>query len=108
MTNAHTSGPWEAIQEGDGTRRIMGPVYGQHFRNEIAELSYSGGHAEANARLIAAAPELLETLRKIADREWTGTGAEHGARHAIAKVTGADYGELPEEWRSDFELEPRD
>ena len=46
----------------------------------------------ANAHLIAAAPELLESLQKIAGNtydEWTnGAEAARIARAAIAKATG--------------------
>lgn len=47
---------------------------------------------EANARLIAAAPDLLEALKEIlyyiGDRKVATHGAMHRARAAIAKATG--------------------
>jgi len=47
---------------------------------------------EANARLIAAAPELLDALKEIlyyiGDRKVATHGAMHRARDAIAKATG--------------------
>lgn len=52
MTNKHTPGPWEIYLgiEGYGIKGICGSYYGD-IENE------------ADARLIAAAPELLEELR---------------------------------------------
>ena len=40
--------------------------------NMLAEVFYDGpdGHGEANARLIAAAPELLAALKQIAERPY--------------------------------------
>ena len=54
------------------------------------------GQAEANARLIAAAPELLEALRELMIEVedmtklsgWFGYGARDKARSAIAKAMG--------------------
>ena len=49
----------------------------------------NGLDPDTHAQVMAAAPELLEALRKIADGEWTGTGARYGAQAAYAKATGA-------------------
>ncbi len=96
----HTPGPWEAN--------------GYHIRQRvtgtrsIAEVAYTGPHHtpaheypkscrlvdEANARLIAAAPDLLEALEAIMGSdvfEWNGSAAfwlQDKVRAAIAKAKG--------------------
>lgn len=67
MKTKHTPGEWMIlISEDEPCTKIIAETDGGHY--VIAE-SYSIGNecdltqAEANARLIAAAPELLETLR---------------------------------------------
>ena len=88
----HTPGPWRAI-----IRKNGGGI-----TNAFVDMQ-SGGHiaiplnnpetAEANARLIAAAPELLEALQTWIAACDTGTHtdinqAREQARAAIAKATG--------------------
>lgn len=71
----HTPGPWETFkgQDGWGIVGLCGGYYG--------ELS------EANARLIAAAPELLEALHGLL--LFPNNPRENNkARAAIAKATG--------------------
>jgi hypothetical protein len=96
----HTPGPWEAN--------------GYHIRQRvtgtrsIAEVAYTGPHHtppheypkscrlvdEANARLIAAAPDLLEALEAIMGSdvfEWNGSAAfwlQDKVKAAIAKAKG--------------------
>lgn len=94
--SAHTPGPW-IVTEDCETRVIRGADVEQteggvtySFRDYVA--STWGGPHEANARLIAAAPELLVALQEImADMESDfGTGYDYKkARAAIAKATGA-------------------
>jgi hypothetical protein len=99
----HTPGPWVVgnqdplnfgKQRGNGTEPI-GFVYGPSF----PERSELGREALSNARLIAAAPELLEALKMgYADtmdyiQRNHLSGAENNrwlvlARAAIAKATG--------------------
>ena len=62
---AHTPAPWEAKGWEDGTWSIAawaGDTDGGH----IAELPYELVADEANARLIAAAPLMLEELEYVA------------------------------------------
>lgn len=100
--SAHTPGPWKIITlEGvdghlflchdDGTENIP-PLVAKVYDHQHAD-------AEANARLIAAAPELLEALRELLDQlegigipEWAGAeGLYLGqAAAAIAKAEGGD------------------
>lgn len=106
-TTKHTPGPWEAE-----VRTPIGITYVWQggTENAIAKV-YAGviEDAEANARLIAAAPELLDALKDAADQlfrlaladahRWTGDAnrtkaLEHAnkvcapARAVIAKATG--------------------
>lgn len=71
----HTPGPWHAFQTADSTRHLV--VQGDGSRPNEPIIATVIGHtaslhaAEAsNARLIAAAPELLEVLLAV---EWSGT-----------------------------------
>lgn len=93
MTQAkHTPGQWFINREStdcpDGKLSIE--VYGDYFIAQVDE----GVCQEANARLIAAAPELLEALQEIvaaADGSgWSQLDAKLAkARAAIKKATGA-------------------
>ena len=83
----HTQGPWTVSNEtdisgieNDPENGCVGPVDVAHVYLRTVQ-----GRTEANARLIAAAPDLLEALREIA--------ADYSdpirlARAAIAKATG--------------------
>lgn len=58
---AHTPGPWTAEAEREG-----GPVTYVHAKaHGIADCNAGYPNDEANARLIAAAPELYEALRAL-------------------------------------------
>jgi hypothetical protein len=84
----HTPGPWKRA------RRIAGgyTIKARNFWPAVVlgDGRQNRGTAIANARLIAAAPELLVALRKCADRLGDmDCGAElDEARDAIAKATG--------------------
>ena len=70
----HTPGPWKSFYEGSGDYLVLGAD-----GSEVASLSRPDAHMmhtgpgsginEANARLIAAAPEMLELLREN-ERAW--------------------------------------
>jgi hypothetical protein len=84
---AHTPGPWAAEYVGDSGGE--NPV-------EVWEVvSYPGflrvaEHMSAkDARLIAAAPDLLETCMQIVSRGIADAGTINKCRAAIAKATGA-------------------
>jgi hypothetical protein len=103
MGAQHTPGPWELKppEEGVPYRRIRGTRLGARFKiaNVQAPQIFTAydplqvsedNESEANARLIAAAPELLEALMRcrfdslnmsLADLEF--------CRAAIAKATGS-------------------
>lgn len=94
--SAHTPGPWTLTHPG----RLLfvidaGPI---HIADAFAKVD--GGtseryvlqpEAEANARLIAAAPELLAALRDLMKscENWAPTIDRSRAREAIAKAEGA-------------------
>jgi hypothetical protein len=102
----HTPGPWVLNTEwlGDDLPNHI-PVSskkGQHLA--LAQVVWSmeddtnsgvnSPTCEANARLIAAAPELLEALKTLLEREWQDddgdeslTKARQQAQAAIAKAT---------------------
>ncbi len=101
-TSKHTPGPWSVGTRGDGTPgyvycdnelgSAVAIVYGKPLEYTV----FSRAEEIANARLIAAAPDLLEALRYYASPEtWTinqveGPDGDYGAkaRAAIAKATG--------------------
>lgn len=109
MTTEHTPGPWLATEDPmssqdyqtlvalPGRAGAMGTWLAlvQHNWNEAeaGERRISWKEAEANARLIAAAPELLEALENLlAVNEGEGGTryrAQDIARAAIAKAKGA-------------------
>lgn len=99
----HTPGPWRLdnnIAYGWKTNpfsitvRKRG-VHSTTVANIPAKQTISRDEAEANARLIAAAPELLEALKDMLDGHEDactgyGEGAADKARVAIAKATGGE------------------
>jgi hypothetical protein len=99
MNTKHTPGPWKQYRDSQGNVRIQGNVPGGPVAF-IEEMNNTGGTPQdhANARLIAAAPELLDALKRILEgntmegrEEWGFRDViqEHYkiARAAIAKAT---------------------
>ena len=94
MSTQHTKGPWRVQRQNPspttGEWMISGAKPGY-----LAEVRDCGsGDVQANARLIAAAPDLLEALQRMLDAPSHGTHeamrrANEAARAAIAKATGA-------------------
>jgi hypothetical protein len=96
----HTPGPWEANgyhirQRVTGTRSIAEVAYTGPHHTEPHEYPKSCRLVdEANARLIAAAPDLLEALEAIMDSdlwEWNGSAAfwlQDKVKAAINKAKG--------------------
>lgn len=91
-TQTHTPGPWTFDRLGGGWGCIIrnGAPAKDTFR--IAELAESP-QIEANARLIAAAPDLLAALQDLMEFWDAGTPVHPGAevvsqaREAISKAT---------------------
>ena len=61
----HTPGPWTAIFQEDWRSTKVVTADGRW----IADVSMFGDSADANARLIAAAPELLEAVQALLESE---------------------------------------
>lgn len=88
-TTKHSPGPWTCFKRSGGFS-IESP--GLHAVASINWIMAKRDCAEANARLIAAAPDLLEALRAAADYMGEmGHPVEllEQARAAIAKAEGA-------------------
>ncbi|OOE15148.1 hypothetical protein BSR09_00660 [Stutzerimonas degradans] len=93
MSNGHTPGPWRAVQASNsGQVHILAEVNG-YDRAISMDIWNDCDEQEANVRLIAAAPDLLEALEHCVD----SLGSEFAlpseciqqARAAIAKARGA-------------------
>lgn len=90
----HTPGVWTAALEGNG---FNGAIYVMAGSEEICEVFDDSETAEmpavANARLIAAAPDLLELLKRVAEADSSNddirTAWWEERAEAIAKATGA-------------------
>ena len=91
MSAKHTSGPW-ANDGGDITGIEDDPANGCVGPVDVAHvyLRTVPGRHEANARLIAAAPALLDALECLLNALPSATThpAIHQARAALAKATG--------------------
>lgn len=98
MSPAHTPGPWEAVPPDGGapTAKDLWELAQRHgLQSDYWFIRGPGddvhGHmSEADARLIAAAPELLEALDAILNALPSATThpAIKMARAAMAKATG--------------------
>lgn len=97
--SAHTPGPWLITDSGTFVYALNGRGSNRFWLSVSAAGPDHATQAEreANARLIAAAPELLEALQWYVDNDGTNIGQpgnepyEAGlnrARAAIAKATG--------------------
>ena len=94
MTTQHTPAPWsvEIDHHTAAPEFIRAYVDGEMY-DLASVLCDETGNATANARLIAAAPDLLELARQVvlaADQNEGSIPADivSGARAAIAKATG--------------------
>jgi len=88
----HTSGPWSVDQLDDNGQRV---VRGEHIEIATCWHHCVGSiekEMEANAHLIAAAPDLLDALRDALaymDRgTWPGYDPVQTAKRAISKAEG--------------------
>lgn len=95
MTSKHTPGPWEAYVGVVRTVPVVNDRGGMSGGYLIAETSLDDVARYANARLIAAAPDMLEVLEGVLP--WIGglanenpscAGIYDAARAAIAKAHG--------------------
>lgn len=86
----HTPGPWRVMGYGivKGSRRcLIAHVYMQSGQG----VDFGDAKTNANARLIAAAPELLEACNQAIFAIPTTHGAFEVVRSAIAKATGGSH-----------------
>lgn len=96
---SHTPGPWSYENEGQ-TVYVGDQIEGQWIAQVrgwgwLQKLKNGEAVQDANGRLIAAAPELLEALQNIIDSVDKGHAVilvplAANARAAIAKATGGD------------------
>lgn len=94
--NNHTPGPWMVHTLPDGSHHVMA----EHWGASVAVTMYPDGGSkdrESNARLIAAAPDLLKALQNLERLSiWTAHASDYdreqikAARAAIAKATGGN------------------
>jgi len=91
MSTKHTPGPWNYAGPSDIGRDTYS-IYGNGPLAYTAGPSDYGDAAEANARLIAAAPMMLDALKEcVSELEgvgWGGAGYTDLAHAAIAAATG--------------------
>lgn len=101
MSNAqHTPGPWSL---GPSTKTLIRIMSDSPILPRVADAVNGTSESEANARLIAAAPELLKILERIESIEGEirinlnpGVHDDHDeliadVRAAIAKAKGGNY-----------------
>lgn len=96
MSAKHTKGPWKVEYETDITGTENDPENGCVGVVDVAHvyLRTVAGRTEANARLISAAPELLEVLRELEQscEYWSEYDVPLGIvdriKSAITKATG--------------------
>lgn len=86
----HTPGPWTATPSPHDKRVYL---IDSKANGAVGELIYIDTRKEADARLIAAAPDLLEALHAIRLCEFNSMSSRQEmmrlAKAAIAKATGA-------------------
>lgn len=92
MTSKHTPAPWIVRFRPDGSSYIsMGdPQNGPHKQADLFLCADGHESDRADARLIAAAPELLEALQRLVDVVDPESTGWNEAVAAIAKATGGD------------------
>ncbi len=96
--NYRTPGPWAYQEESDGFTHIVRGPTGQH----IVQFSQdTKGRSEANARLTASAPELLEALRELHDFAEVDKHSRYVERSKSAFTNAAKLLDLLEEKRHD-------
>jgi hypothetical protein len=91
MSTKHTPGPWEIVP---ADKQIQ--IHAKGFKGSLALIDWSDERANADARLIAAAPELLDQCKDALTfmLEMVPLPKDHprcmALRAAIAKATGGE------------------
>lgn len=80
--SAHTPGPWRS---NDFSSSVYGYIFGDS--QAVCRVFLDGDECEANARLIAASPDLLDALQ-YAVKQVPELATVPGIAAAIAKATG--------------------
>jgi len=92
METKHTPGPWSVFEDKENETGIVKGYNVESAAGEIVgcEGICGGSNDEANARLIAAAPDLLEAVDRLLTWNTGGQRAEDVAfaRQAYAKAVG--------------------
>jgi hypothetical protein len=93
LQGKHTPGPWEVKRSGSGYPYQVHAPNGNHVKDVTRWASISVPslpEGEANARLIAAAPDLLAIVRAVDGHHAIPADSHLGERirAAIAKATG--------------------
>ena len=103
-TTAHTPGPWRLAKEPPDPIGLSVRLFGQTADKFLGVIHTGNDQYIANARLIAAAPDLLTALKELraaftysepmSDEDWTAfVDATIGRTDAaIAKATGSQSG----------------
>jgi len=87
--SAHTKGPWMALPDNPKVEAWWHVSDGEDFICQMFSKHGEFDNAKANARLIAAAPDLLEALQYVMSAHGEQlTDAFDQAHKAIAKATG--------------------
>lgn len=92
MTTKHTPGPWMVLGRlGKDQRIAIGPDEGGGGSYTVAELNgFEGENGAANARLIAAAPEMRVLLSQVFSKlEEFRTGSIAPTNFDLANIQGA-------------------
>ena len=90
----HTPGPWR-VEIDDSPDAAWAWQWPTIVSDEYEVVGTEGMYGDletdmANARLIAAAPDLLQALQEIVRRDLLAGAIKHDARAAIAKATGGE------------------
>ena len=93
MSAKHTPGPWQTMEVGDDIVRLaVADESGLSVLTVVTDgdAQFAAVYSEADARLIAAAPELLEFARSVV--RYAGSAGDDyladKAREVIAKAIG--------------------
>ena len=100
--SAHTPGPWNYEMEDADTARVFSEDYGGVV--QIHQAAYDPRDVEADASLIAAAPDLLEAAKGDHDQECRMVTALRQAQFALEDM-GAPAGIVAETRRAADEAE---
>ena len=89
----HTPGPWQAVKWDDNADDVVGWSVVDSEGAMLPESEMTGDieEAEANARLIAAAPDLLEALKiciEVLEDSGNYPWTLEDVKEAVAKATG--------------------